>query len=101
MSVKHVVISSYSDLAKLNKKVKSAHFRKFVSRKLFKAIVERCPNLERVSISPYAFRRCHLDLLVSFSKFSLQVSDGKVGRPSIIEKIVQGGDKEWNIKEVL
>ena len=85
MNVGHVVISSYSDLSKLSQKVKSVHFRKFVSRKLLEIILKQCPKLESISFSRYAHGRLHSDFL-KHKIIRVEISSKSPGRPNLVEK---------------
>jgi len=85
VSAKHLVISSYSDLSKLHSKIKHVHFRKFISKKLLKIVVEKCPKLELISVSPYSYKRLKFDCM-----FPVGASKKSSGRPSFIEnKIIR------------
>lgn len=86
VNVKHVVISSYSDLSKLSSKIKLIHFRKFVSKKLLKIILNKCPRLERISLSRYAYKRFNSNLLKS-KNIEIRISKN-VGRPNLVEVIL-------------
>jgi hypothetical protein len=79
------VISSYSDVSKLSSSVKIIHFRKFVSSKLFRIVLEECPNLMLVSMSKYASKRLSSSILEIILKrqIELSVSEFK-GRPNLL-----------------
>ena len=86
MNLGPAVISSYSDLSKLSQKVKSVHFRKFVSRKLLEIILEKCPRLESISLSKYAHGRLHFDFL-KYKRVKIIISGKSSGRPNLVENI--------------
>ncbi len=78
-----MVISSYSDLSKISPCAKSVHFRKFVSKRLLSLVVQKCRNLQSVSVSKYAYRR-----LVFSHDVDVKISGRMPGRPSAIERLV-------------
>ena len=91
MNQKHISISSYSDLLKLSPRIKSVHFRKFVSRNILKKVLSVCLNLERISFSRYAFSRCDSNFIEELLEMgvSIGVSRRNAGRPNLIEKSLQ------------
>jgi hypothetical protein len=84
---KIVSISSLADIEFLSEDVLIVHLRKFASKKIIKAIVERCPRLKKVSLSKYAFSRVDGSLGLLPDEVSVLVSRGK-GRPSILDKFI-------------
>jgi hypothetical protein len=84
---KIISIASLADIEKLSKKVELVHLRKFCSKRLIKAILERCPRLKKISISPYAFSRVDGSLGMLPDEVDVLISDRK-GRPSILEKLM-------------
>jgi len=82
-----VVISSYSDIVKLHPGVKHVHFRKFVSERLLKSIIEKCPKLEKISMSRYSSGRLSFIVL---DNLKVEVTKRKVGRPNILERCLYG-----------
>jgi hypothetical protein len=88
VSVKQVVVSSYSDLSKLSPEVKHVHFRKFISKKLLEEVLCKFKKVEKISISRYAFSRCSTKLIeIANNKLELEISERSVGRPNLIEKL--------------
>ena len=89
VSVKQVVISSYSDLSNLSPEVKHVHFRKFISKKILERVISKCSELEEISLSRYAYNRCASDFLnlLSQTNIEVKISAKGVGRPSIIDKM--------------
>jgi len=87
VNVKHVSISSYSDLSKLSSFVKIVHFRKFLNRNILQKVLDRCSNLEKISVSKYVFNRCDPDFIEKISKDGLNV-ERSVGRPNLIERLI-------------
>ncbi len=82
-------ISGYKDLDRVNSSVKRIHFRKFVSRKLLKLVLELAPNVKSVSFSKYAISRAKEAELEYLRQRGVQVRvSGRVGRPNIIEMVV-------------
>jgi len=81
------VISSYSDLSKLSSNVKIIHFRKFVSKKLLNLVLEKCPNLEIISLSGYASKRLNSNIskIILSMKIELVVSI-ELGRPNNLKQ---------------
>jgi len=57
------VISSYSDLLKLSSGIKIVHFRKFVSKRILKIVLEECSDLKVISLSKYASKRLNSNIL--------------------------------------
>ena len=84
MNDKQIVVSSYSDLSKLSPKTKSVHLRKFVSKNLIKIILDRCPNLERLTFSRYSYRRFKSAKL---KNIEIKISEKSAGRPNLVECI--------------
>jgi len=82
-----VSIASLADIEKLSERVKIVHLRKFCSKRLIKAVLERCPGLRKVSISKYAFSRVDGSLGLLPDEVEVIVSSGK-GRPSILDKLM-------------
>ncbi len=87
MNYKQEVISSYSDLYKISSNVKIIHFRKFISRKLLRIVIEKCPNLEIISISRYASKRLNSNIskIILSRKIELIVSF-EIGRPNNLKQ---------------
>lgn len=93
-----LVVSSYADIPKLSPDVSSVHFRKFVSKRLLRIVLKKCPNLKKISFSRYAYER----LKNEPESIPILISNGR-GRPSIIEilwpsqgfKKQKGGEKRW------
>jgi hypothetical protein len=80
------VISSYSDLSRLSSSIKIIHFRKFISKRILKIILKRCPNLKEISLSNYASKRLNKECkkLLSVNEIIIKVSFSK-GRPNALE----------------
>jgi hypothetical protein len=88
VNYKHrAVLSSYSDLYKISSNVKIIHFRKFISRKLLRIVIEKCPNLEIISISRYASKRLNSNIskIILSRKIELIVSF-EIGRPNNLKQ---------------
>lgn len=82
-------ISGYSDLDRLDSSVKSVHFRKFVSVKLIRQVLELVPRLKVVSFSKYALSRAGKESLELLRERGVDVKFSKrLGRPSLIEMVV-------------
>ncbi len=82
-------ISGYKDLDSVNSSVQRIHFRKFVSSRLIKQVLELAPKLRVVSFSKYAVSRAkEADLeYLKQNRIRVRVSN-RVGRPNIIEMVV-------------
>lgn len=82
---KKAVISSYSDLNRLSSSISEVHFRKFLNSKMLFEVLEKCQNLEKISLSKSAHSRCHNSVLekVNKSGMKLIISDVK-GRPNMV-----------------
>ena len=80
------VISSYSDLSRISSNVKIIHFRKFVSKRILNLILNKCPNLKKISLSNYASKRLNHKCMniLSENKIVIKISSNR-GRPSILE----------------
>ncbi|MEM5777708.1 MAG: hypothetical protein QXJ06_04670 [Candidatus Aenigmatarchaeota archaeon] len=83
MNVKQVSISSYSDISKLDNKTNIVHLRKFASKKLIKNIVERCHNLQLITMPEKLYLKSKW-----IEKYGIAISISKkgFGRQSILEK---------------
>jgi hypothetical protein len=81
---KLLIISKSSDIVKVHSKLRSVHFRKYVSAKLIEQVLEKCPRLERISFSAYAYSRLSVDIPKSID---VVISQGR-GRHSVLDKLV-------------
>jgi len=80
-----VVISRYDDIKKFQK-AQFVHFRKFLSKKLLLEILEKYPNLRKISISNYAFKRLSKECFEILSKNKIKILVSySIGRPSLLE----------------
>lgn len=87
MNDKHrAVISSYSDISKLSSDIKIIHFRKFISKKILKIVLNKCPDLKEISFSNYASKRLNKECkkLLSVNEIIIKISFSK-GRPNALE----------------
>ena len=87
MVKKHYVISSSRDVEFLKESVKIVHFRKFVSRKLLKEVLKKCPNLKVISLSPSSAKKLRTEMLKVLNKAGIRVFVVKRrGRPNLLER---------------
>lgn len=89
MNYKHrAVLSSYSDLSKISSCIKIIHFRKFISKRILKIILESCPSLIVISISKYASKRLNPNILslISDKRIELRICSER-GRPNMLRNI--------------
>ncbi|MCX8179567.1 MAG: hypothetical protein N3E38_02410 [Candidatus Aenigmarchaeota archaeon] len=84
MNVKQVSIDRYADVKKLNKNIEIVHLRKFVSRKLIKIIIQKCPHLKLVSLPEKLYSKC---FWVKDFGINITISKKGLGRQSILEKM--------------
>ncbi|MBU5688001.1 MAG: hypothetical protein KQA41_01445 [Candidatus Aenigmarchaeota archaeon] len=84
MNVKQVSISSYSDISKLDDKTKIVHLRKFASKKLIKIIIQKCCNLQLITMPEKLYFKSRW-----IEKYGIAVSISKkgFGRQSMLEKM--------------
>ncbi|MEE9323095.1 MAG: hypothetical protein V3U72_00985 [Candidatus Aenigmarchaeota archaeon] len=84
---REVSVSSYSDLSKLSPSIRRVHFRKFLSKNLIERVFQICLELESISISRYAFRRCDPSCIEMLENIGLEVMVSKRGRgrPNLLE----------------
>jgi len=69
--------------------VKRIHFRKFLNQKMLRMVLERCKNLERISLSHYAFKNCDKRVLEDLKRRGIEVIVRKTpGRRSLVERII-------------
>jgi len=88
VNYKHrAVLSSYSDISKISSDVKIIHFRKFISIKLLKIIMQKCPKLEIISLSGYASKRLNSNIskIILSKKIELVISF-EIGRPNNLKQ---------------
>jgi hypothetical protein len=70
--------------------VKIIHFRKYVSKKIILMILERCQNIQVISMSRYASKRLNPDSLELFSKRNIEIKIMiEPGRPSMLDRRLQ------------
>lgn len=85
MDVGHIVISSYSDVSR-NPRIVKIHFRKFLSKSLFKKTVRCYPKIRKISLSDYAFKRLDKSLcgLIKNNGIEIEFSKRCLGRPNLL-----------------
>lgn len=91
MNVKHISISSYSDLQKISKDIHIIHFRKFINQKILQNVFEKNSNIKQIEISKSAFKKCNKKVLDMLSKYgiSYKISIRNRGRPNMVEYKLQ------------
>lgn len=85
MNAKQVSISSYSDISRLDPKVEMVHLRKFVSKRLVKEILNRCPNLKLITLPEKLY--CKSSWLKDYN-IAVTISKKGFGRQSMLEKML-------------
>ena len=66
------------------------HFRKFVSERILKEVLSKCPDLKVISMSAYAKRRCKKSILRLIKSNGIRVILRSCrGRPSFLEKCLE------------
>ena len=87
MNYKHrAVLSSYSDLYKISSNARIIHFRKFISKRLLKIILEKNSDLREISLSKYASKRLNNKCIEILSKNRIQIKVSLFrGRPNKLE----------------
>jgi len=89
VNYKHrAVLSSYSDLSNISSSIRIIHFRKFISKRILKIILESCPSLIVISISKYASKRLNPNILnlISDKGIELRICSER-GRPNMLRNI--------------
>ena len=83
-------ISSYSDILKISPETKIIHLRKFASERLVKKIIEKNPQITKISFSRYTASRCNPSIFGMIIKRDIEVviQQKGPGRPNLLEAII-------------
>lgn len=97
MNAKQVSVSSYSDISNLGSKVEIVHLRKFVSRRLLREILKKCPNIKLITLPEKLYSKSSW-----IKEYGVEVAISKkgLGRQSMIEKMFLRASFSMKFKSV-
>jgi len=101
---KQIVIEKYSDVinASFNPLVRRIYFKKFLSKRLWKLVLSKYPNVRELYFSRTAIKKCSSVFLEKLheSGFEIFIVNRDSGRPNILEKDIDIHKLSYNYVHV-